>query len=117
MTDFILPPQPDYASILLGAAPTFMQSEEYASLEPSDMESTGLIFAAFARFFEKAMSEDGLRQECIDAVERLASLSDVRADNLIVTEVFENLEQQELIACVLGPIARALFDQWKGVIY
>jgi hypothetical protein len=112
MSGFVVVPPRDYAAELLVVAQRFAASEEYQSLDAEERTCTGLVFAAFTRFFESSFRDPQVVDECISAIEHFASMNDPEAHNLIVTEVFEGFRQPQLSARLLGPVSRALYNRW-----
>jgi len=114
MSGFVVVPPRDYVTELLRVAGRFAASEQYQSLDVEERACAGLVFAAFARFFEASFADPQAVEECSSAIEHFVSVNDPEAHNLIVTEVFEGFRQPELSVGVLQPLSRALYHRWIG---
>jgi hypothetical protein len=117
MSGFIVVPPRDYVAELLRVAGRFSASVEYQSLDAQERRCAGLVFAAFSRFCEASLADRQAADECSTAIEHFASMSDVQAQNIIVTEVFEGFRHPERSVGLLLPLSRALYERWIGPIY
>jgi len=117
MTDFVIKER-DYdkvPNLLITEVPGFLDSEEYRLLDSEDRKVPGLVTAAFTRYCEGLQEADAL-ERCYAVIEKLATSSDPEVQNLVVTEIFENLQgSDESLVKVkeqLGPESRRLYQQW-----
>src|SRR4051812_26880942 len=92
--------------------PAFRDSTEYRSLDDKQQSSPGLVFAAFARFFESLKFESEEWACCRVAIEHFACSADPEAQNLIVTEVLENLHRPLETVPLLAHCSRSLYNRW-----
>jgi len=125
MPDFILKERefdrvPDF---LATAVPSFVESEQYRLLDPEDQKVPGLVCAAFTRYFEQlqqaeinAGDKSDALERCYAFIEDLALSPDPAVKNLVVTEIFENLQgpNQTLKKMKerLGTESRRLYQSW-----
>lgn len=116
MSDFVLVPPSDYSTELLRLAPRFAESQAYAAMNDLERKSQELVFSAFAKFFEDCYANRAALEECLNAIEHFARLHDSAAQNLIVTEVFEELRHPQRSARLLLPASRSLYERWIGPI-
>jgi hypothetical protein len=114
MSGFVIVPSRDYAAELLRVAESFSASNEYQSLNAEERTCTGLVFSAFSQFFEASIGDQRVIDECTSAIEHFASMHDLEAHNLIVTEVFEGFRRPHISARVLRPLSQALYERWIG---
>jgi hypothetical protein len=114
MSDFFVVPPRDYVAELLQVAPRFAASAEYHSLDRQERTCAGLVFAAFARFFEASFADRLAIEECSNAIEHFASMNDAESHNLLVTEVFEGFRHTEISVRLLLPLSRSLYKRWVG---
>jgi hypothetical protein len=117
MTDFVIRER-DYDKVphlLTTEVPGFLDSEEYRLLDSEDRKVPGLVTAAFTRYFEGLREADAL-ERCYAVIEKLAVSPDPEVQNLVVTEIFENLQGSDeslgKIREQLGPESRRLYQQW-----
>jgi hypothetical protein len=116
MSGFVVVPPHDYAAELLRVATRFGASTEYQSLHAQERACAGLVFAAFARFFEASFADRQAIEECSSVIEHFASMNDAEAHNLIVTEVFEGFRHPKQSVRLLLPLSRALYERWIGPV-
>ena len=117
MPDFIIKER-DYNKVpdlIATAVPSFLESEAYDLLDAEDRKVPGLVTAAFTRYFEGLQEADEL-EKCYAVIEKLATRSDLEVQNLVVTEIFENLRSSDeglrKIKEQLGPESRRLYETW-----
>jgi len=111
---FIIVPPRDYVRELLRLAPRFAASEEFQSLDEEDRRCAGLVFAAFAKFFEACFADKDTVEECREAIEHFARSDDPEAHDLLITGVFEAFRFPRRSASLLLPVSRALYRRWIG---
>ncbi len=95
----------------------FSSSEEYLRLDNEDRRSTGIVCGAFSNYISRTYGEgntSSLLNNAFNAIESLSSMQDIEVENLVVTEILENIhfdEYPELIQ-KLGSKSKALYDRW-----
>jgi hypothetical protein len=131
--DFQIVPR-DYDKVLeivLQEVPSFGESLEFAQLSDYEREIPGVVCAAFTKFLQhyqteatnRALStrETKILSDCYRLIERFSSSADPEVVNLVVVEIFENLncERQLLqqIKSKLGPKSKELYERWIGKDY
>jgi len=101
-------------------------SAPYGRLSDDDRHVAGLVCAALTKYMvdlqERAINgtlggkESKALDDAYHVVESLASSQETRIQNVVVTEVFENIRTSERVLRViisrLGPNARRLHDRW-----
>lgn len=117
MTDFIIKERDYYKvpDLLTTEVPGLLDSEGYRLLDSDHRKIPGLVTAAFTRYFE-GLQEAGALERCYAVIEKLATSSDPEVQNLVITEIFENLqgsdESLRKIKEQLGPESRRLYQEW-----
>src|SRR5271170_4799499 len=101
MKEFSIIPPRGFVGELMQLVPEFAVSEEYKLLEETDRTTPGIVFAQFTRFMEAFVLDRLILDKCTKAIELFASYGESEADNLLVTEVFENLTQPEFFRAAL----------------
>lgn len=95
----------------------FASSEEYLRLDDEDRKSAGIVCGAFANYVSRVYGESNTNALLVDAfntIESLSAIQDIEVQNLVVTEILENIhfdEYPELIQ-KLGSKSKALYDRW-----
>ena len=114
--------------LLVQKGPGFAGSPEYKALGSTDLQFPGVVCGAFAQFLSR-LQTDAI--EGIGNAEGAASLSasyqvlewcatshDSDVINVVVVEIFENLDSEppvlEAIKTRLGKASRQLYDKWLG---
>jgi hypothetical protein len=128
MTDFIRTPS-EYDNIpkfLTEEAIGFQESKEFKALDTQDSKFSGVICAAFTKYFLR-LQEEALRkiseqkihdelETCYATIERLASSRSPKVENLVVVEIFENFhcsdEMLNEIKKHLQPNSLKLYKRW-----
>jgi hypothetical protein len=114
--------------LLLRDVQGFADSKEYESLVDYDLSDvTGLVCAKFTRFFLRFQEEEirhGLSdrdartlEDAYRVIEELSSSPDLSVQNLIQTEVFENMTVSgDVITAAMGRFGvktRDLYEDWR----
>lgn len=95
----------------------FESSEEYLRLDDEDEKSIGIICGAFANYISRLYSEErgsSVLDKAFNAIELLSSIRDPDIENMVVTEILENIyfdKYPELIK-KLGNNSKALYERW-----
>ncbi|WP_200348833.1 hypothetical protein [Halochromatium glycolicum] len=96
----------------------FSNSDEYLRLDDEDRKSPGIVCGAFANYISRIYGERGnaglVLDNAFNAIESLSSVQDSDVENLVVTEILENIhfdEYPELIQ-KLGSKSKALHERW-----
>jgi len=103
--------------MLLAEVEGFSVSEEYARLDDEDRQSPGIVCGALANYVSRVWADSGSEPVLSSAfriVESLSAVEDVEIQNLVVTELLENInftDYPDLIQ-LMGPKSRALYDRW-----
>ena len=105
------------AELLVQEIDKFPDSEEYLRLDDEDRKSSGIVCGAFASYISRAYGEgdaDLLLKKAFDTIEMLSSIQDVGVENLVVTEILENIHFDEFPELIqkLGNKSKALYDRW-----
>jgi hypothetical protein len=127
MTDFVLIPS-EYDEVprfLTNEVPSFVESEEYKQLQGQCFDLPGVVFAAFRKYFFRLQASAGAKTDfkinpelgaCYRAIEKMANSQDHYVMNLVMDEIFQNLDCNktigEAIRNQLLPASRALYDKW-----
>jgi len=96
----------------------FSNSDEYLRLDDEDRKSPGIVCGAFANYISRIYGEGGSIDSILDnafnAIESLSSVHDSEVENLIVTEIFENIhfEEYPMLIQKLGSESMALYKHW-----
>ena len=113
---------------LVQKVPGFAQSPEYTALGSADRQLPGVVCGAFAQFLSR-LQHDALRGASSDeeaaslaasyhVLEWLAASHDPDVLNVVVVEIFENLDCEpqvlEAIKTHLGKASGQLYDTWLG---
>jgi hypothetical protein len=129
MSDFIIVERDlkKFPDFLLGEVPDFLQAREFLKLTTSEVHSPSLLTAAFTCYFERLHGE--LRsgayhnQAEIDKglalIEKLAQSSDPAVQNLVVVEVFDNLNEGPTLRDIevgLKGASSRLYREWRQSI-
>jgi hypothetical protein len=133
VTNFVILDSEDkrVPGVLTREIPGFSSSEEFESLDPSDRHSPVFVCPALARYWlrlqrqEQAGGMDAGAAESLSSiyrtVEALAASNDLGVQNLVVTEILENLDADmgliPLIKSRLGERTRQLYDRWLGGVH
>jgi len=105
------------SEFLIQGVDEFSSSEEYLRLDDEDRRSTGIVCGAFANYISRIYGEDNtnpLLVNAFDVIESLSAIQDIEVQNLVVTEILENIyfdEYPEIIQ-KLGNKSKALYDRW-----
>ena len=117
MPDFVIKER-DYDKVpqlLTTEVPGFLDSEAYRLLDSEDRQVPGLVAAAFTRYLE-GLHEAGALERCYAVIEKLATSPDPEIQNLVVTEIFENLQGSDeslgKLKEQLGPESRRLYQKY-----
>jgi len=96
----------------------FSESDEYLRLDDEDKKFPGIVCGAFSNYLSRVYSEgrnaDAIMESAFKAIESLSSVQDSDVENLVVTEILENIhfdEYSELIQ-KLGSKSQALYERW-----
>ena len=95
----------------------FSESDEYLRLDDEDKKFPGIVCGAFANYLSRVYSKGGnaaIMESAFKAIEALSSVQDSDVENLVVTEILENIhfdEYPELIQ-KLGSKSQALYERW-----
>lgn len=108
--------------------PEFLASREFGVLDSADRETPGLVCAAFAKYVARkhrelppgrlsSRSGENELARCYLAIESLAASEELAIKNLVVVEIFENVqcEGETFVSHMierLGPASRALYELW-----
>lgn len=122
MTNFSLVPDRS-PEIILGTlrqkAPEFMSSEEYRSLQNLGgklTESPGLVCAALTKFLCAKLERGDAAEKYFVIIEGWASAENWHVENLLITEVFENVRLpavgEQAFKDRLGPASLELYERW-----
>ena len=107
--------------LLTRQVPAFANSLEYALLSETERRLPGVVCAAFTKFLAhiqtkepRTPQDDKTLGASYGVIESLASSANTEVVNVLVTEVFENLDDEVsgLVRTGLGPKARELYDRW-----
>jgi len=107
--------------VLRDRAPAFFASQEYKQLDQDDASVTGLVCAAFARYWSRLAQAGNLMaceefKQCVQAAEILSSSKNAETLNYVVTEIFENLGPEEVVVKSIREHmekkTRQLWHQW-----
>ena len=127
----LLPTPREYSylpQLLVQKVPGFAESPEYKALGSADLQLPGVVCGAFAQFLSRLQkdaivgTENAERTASLSAsyhvLEWLAISQDPDVINVIVVEIFENLDCEppvlEAIKTRLGTASRHLYDKWLG---
>lgn len=109
---------------LLANVPELKDDSSYIYLEQNDLLLPGLIFAAFACHIKKLhdqlesdsqqLSAKEELEKSYQVIEELCLLNNNNIDNLIVTEVLENIEygKHPLVIEMMGKQTHDLYRRW-----
>lgn len=130
MTDFILV-QRNYDNVphlIIRRVPEFLNSLAFKSLTLEDRLLPGLVCASFTKFLVTIQKEVGSKEKEEDVellgriyavIEEMASDKDPAVQNVVVTEILENINTDEItrkrIVSMLLPKSKALYDRWIEV--
>lgn len=96
----------------------FSGSDEYLRLDDEDRKSPGIVCGAFANYVSRIYGEgsnaDSFLDNAFNVIESLSSIQDSDVENLVVTEILENIHfdvYPELIQ-KLGNKSKALHKRW-----
>lgn len=77
----------------------FSDSDEYLRLDNKDRKSLGIVCGAFTNYISRICGECGnavsVLENAFNAIESLSSAQDIDVENLVVTEVLENINFDE----------------------
>ena len=113
---------------LVQKVPRFAESPEYKALDSADLQLPGVVCGAFAQFLSRLQKDaiEGIRNEegaasliaSYQVLEWCATSHDPDVINVVVVEIFENLDSEppvlEAIKTHLGKASRQLYDKWLG---
>lgn len=114
-------------NLLIEYAPLFRQSDEFKNLDAEDRLVSGLVCAAFTKYFVHIQQQVILQtdvneskraelENCYVAIERLASSNDPTVNNLVVVEIFENICEPDTMLIEmkkrLKPKSLDLYKRW-----
>ena len=115
-------------ALLVDNAPGFAESEEYARLDPNDLELPTVVCGAFNRYFCRLQNAAAMRPEldptvaralrdAYRAIDRLCASNDPEVVNTVVVEIFEHLDLGDATLATFearrGKTARELYDRWN----
>jgi len=114
--------------LLVQKVPGFAESPEYKALGSADLQLPGVVCGAFAQFLSRLQKDaiEGIRNEedaaslsaSYQVLEWCATSHDPDVINVMVVEIFENLDSEppvlEAIKTRLGKASRQLYDKWLG---
>jgi len=103
--------------LLMQEASEFENSEEYHRLDDEDKKSVGIFCGAFANYISRVYGEEkdsAVLDRAFNAIESLSSTKDSDIENLVVTEILENLRFDEYpeLTKKLGRNSKALYERW-----
>ncbi len=127
----LLPTPREYShlpQLLVQQVPGFAESPEYKALGSADLQLPGVVCGAFAQFLSRLQKDaiEGTRNEegaaslsaSYQVLEWCATSHDPDVINVVVVEIFENLDCEppvlESIKTRLGKASRQLYDKWLG---
>ncbi|MFI0416531.1 MAG: hypothetical protein ACH255_20625 [Candidatus Thiodiazotropha sp.] len=95
----------------------FSDSEEFLRLDDKDRKTAGIVCGAFANYISRTYSEGiagPLLEKAFATIETLSSIQDVDVENLVATEILENIYFDEFPELIqkLGNKSKALYDRW-----
>ena len=96
----------------------FSASDEYLRLDDKDRRSPGIVCGAFSNYISRIYNNSGggsvVLPSAFAAIESLSSIEDQTVQNLVVTEILENIRFDEFPELVqkLGSKSRALHERW-----
>ncbi len=127
----LLPTPRDYShlpQLLVQKVPGFAESPEYKALGSADLQLPGVVCGAFAQFLSRLQTDaiEGRRNEegaaslsaSYQVLEWCATSHDPDVINVVVVEIFENLDGEppvlDAIKTHLGKASGQLYDKWLG---
>jgi hypothetical protein len=127
----LLPTPREYShlpQLLVQKVPGFAESPEYKVLGSADLQLPGVVCGAFAQFLSRLQKDasEGRRNKestaslsaSYQVLEWFATSHDPDVINVVVVEIFENLDGEppvlEAIKTRLGKASRQLYDKWLG---
>lgn len=113
-------------SLLLNKLDSFAVSPEFTQLDEDETKLPGIVLSAFTSYLvrlENYANIDETPEEikneinnCYKVIEELANSEDAGILNLIVTEIFENIEtDNDILKCIiahLGEKSQKLYKKW-----
>lgn len=122
MSNIIRIDKPDeIVSAIKKFVPSFIQSDEYRKLDVQEQHVTGLVCAAFAKFWSELArledrNESQILNACSEIVELLSLSNNAEVQNYVVTEILENLSENECVMArlraMMGESTTRLFSRW-----
>ena len=119
MVDYILLPSnnAEVPSFLLAQVPALRQSSAFARLSETSRCLPGVVCATFARYIAELAANVHEREHLssvMQVVERLATSNESEIQNLVVTEILENMEDNVLrtLAPLMGTNCKALYERY-----
>ena len=127
----LLPTPREYShlpQLLVQKVPGFAGSPEYKALGSTDLQLPGVVCGAFAQFLSRLQKDaiEGIGNEegaaslsaLYQVLEWCATSHDPDVINIVVVEIFENLDSEppvlEALKTRLGKASRQLYDKWLG---
>ena len=127
----LLPTPREYShlpQLLVQKVPEFAESPEYKALGSADLQLPVVVCGAFAQFLSRLQKDAGEGRgnkegaaslsASYQVLEWCATSHDPDVINVVVVEIFENLDSEppvlESIKTRLGKASRQLYDKWLG---
>jgi len=106
------------AEFLVQKVSGFSDSDEYLRLDDKDRSSQGIVCGALANYISRIYGEGDNKNSILDsgfnAIELLSAMQDSDVENLVVTEILENIHVDEYPGLIhhLGSKSKLLYERW-----